>query len=103
MTPSNLEEGIGALLNAGAAAWNRGDLEGFISTYADSDSTGFVSDGRVHYGFDWIRENYASRFEEGAERDSLRFTGVATRALGSHHALANAHYVLFQGDSVTVR
>ncbi|MEE8116817.1 MAG: nuclear transport factor 2 family protein [Gemmatimonadales bacterium] len=92
---------IAALLDSGAVAWNRGDLDGFVATYAAEPSTTFIADGEVQHGFDWIREHYAPSFEPGADRDSLRFEDIETRALGSHYALANAHYVLFRGDSVT--
>lgn len=101
MTQSNLDESVGALLDRGAAAWNRGDLDGFVSTYANEPTTSFISGGRVQAGFDWIRDHYAPRFEPGAARDSLRFQGLAVRALGKTHALATAHYVLFRGDSTT--
>ncbi len=92
---------IAVLLDSGAVAWNRGDLDGFVATYAAESSTTFIADGEVRHGFDWIRENYASSFEPRADRDSLRFEDIETRALGSHYALATAHYVLFRGASVT--
>ncbi|NIM49835.1 MAG: DUF4440 domain-containing protein [Gemmatimonadales bacterium] len=89
------------LLRASADAWNRGELDAFVSDYADDSATSFVAGGEVHYGFQWIRDNYAPRFEPGAQRDSLRFERVAARALGGDHLLATARYVLFRGDSVT--
>jgi beta-aspartyl-peptidase (threonine type) len=92
---------IGVLLDDAAAAWNRGDLDGFVSTYAVESTTTFVSGGEVQYGFDWIRANYAPRFQPDAARDSLRFEDLETRPLGQASAMATAHYVLFQADSVT--
>ncbi len=99
--PAVLARDVERLLAEAAAAWNRGDLEGFVSTYAVEPTTTFVSGGEVRHGFEWIRRNYAPRFAPGAARDSLRFERLETRALGSGHALATAHYVLFAGDSTT--
>ncbi len=90
-----------AMLEASAAAWNRGDLEAFLSDYAEDPATSFVSGGRVHRGFTWIRDNYAPAFVPDASRDSLRFEELAARALGADHALATARFVLFRDDSVT--
>ncbi len=92
---------LDTMLRASADAWNRGDLDAFMSDYANDPTTGFVAGGRVQYGFDWIRSNYAPRFAPGARRDSLRFEHLAARALGHDYALATARYVLFRADSVT--
>ncbi len=99
--PPDPTQTVQAILEASADAWNRGDLEGFVSDYADDSTTTFVSGGRVRYGFDWIRGNYAPRFQPGALRDSLRFENVDARALGREYLLATARFVLFRADSVT--
>lgn len=99
--PETLTREIRLLLAEAATAWNRGDLDGFVSTYAAEPTTTFVSGGQVRHGFDWIRANYAPGFTPDARRDSLRFEGLETRPPGREHALATAHYVLFQGDSTT--
>ena len=89
------------MFDRSAAAWNRGDLEAFLSDYANEPTTSFVAGATVHYGYEWIRENYAPRFAPGAARDSLRFIDLSSRPLGTGHALATARYVLHRGDSVT--
>ena len=92
---------IKSMLDVSAVAWNRGDLDGFVSTYANDSTTTFVSAGQVQHGYAWIRRNYAPRFAPGARRDSLRFERFVARTLGSDYALVTARYVLFRGDSVT--
>ncbi len=99
--PSDPTGVVEAMLGASADAWNRGDLGSFVSDYADDSTTTFMSRSQVQYGFDWIRNNYAPRFEPGVQRDSLRFESVAARALGSDHLLATARFVLLHADSVT--
>lgn len=99
--PPDPTHAIQAMLDATAAAWNGGEFERFVSDYAQEPTTSFVAGGKVHYGFDWIRDNYAPRFAFGADRDSLRFASLEARPLGTDHALATARYVLFRQDSVT--
>jgi len=99
--PPNPFSVVAEMLEASALAWNRGDLDGFMSDYLADTTTTFMSGGRVQHGFDWIRDNYAPRFAPGAQRDSLRFEKAEGRALGSDFMLATARWVLYRGDSVT--
>jgi len=90
-----------ALLDQSARAWNAGDLDGFLVTYARDSATTFVTTRGPVYGFETIRGRYAARFEPGAERDSLHFTDFTVRMLGTDYVLSTARYVLMRGDSVT--
>jgi uncharacterized protein (TIGR02246 family) len=92
---------ITAMLAHSAIAWNAGDLDGFVSDYADAPTTSFMAGGEPHYGYAWIRANYAPRFEPGAERDSLHFEEIAARPLGPGYSMATARFVLSRADSVT--
>jgi beta-aspartyl-peptidase (threonine type) len=89
------------LLDQSALAWNAGDLEGFLITYARDSATTFLTVRGLTHGYSAIRDRYASRFEPGAQRDSLRFTDIELRPLGADHLLVTARYVLERGDSVT--
>jgi ketosteroid isomerase-like protein len=65
--PQQLEQ----TLAAGAAAWNRGDSDAFMSDYhTDSARTTFVGSRGLLHGRAAIREAYAPRFAEAAARDS---------------------------------
>jgi uncharacterized protein (TIGR02246 family) len=90
-----------ALLAHGAAAWTRGDLDGFVSDYAPDAS--FVTPRRVLHGLTEIRTHYAPRFAPGGVRDSLWFQDVEVDVLGPDALNAIAYYVLQRGDSVTAR
>ena len=92
---------IKALLDQSAGAWNAGNLDGFLITYARDSSTTFLTVNGLTRGYDAIRGRYAARFEPGATRDSLRFAEVEVRALTPDWALVTARYVLERGDSVT--
>jgi len=100
-TPADPTPDLLALMDQSARAWNAGDLDGFLITYARDSATTFVTTRGPIYGFDAIRGRYAARFEPGAERDSLTFTDFTVRMLGLDHVLSTARYVLTRGDSVT--
>jgi uncharacterized protein (TIGR02246 family) len=88
-----------ALLEHGARAWNRGDLDGFVSDYT-TDATFVTSRGLVR-GTAEIKARYAARFAPGAVRDSLTFRLLDAERLGPRTASLVATYVLTRGDSVT--
>ena len=88
-----------ALLEHGAASWDGGDLDGFVSDYA-TDATFVTSRGLVR-GTGEIRARYAARFAPGATRDSLTFRLLDVERLGRTAAHLVATWVLTRGDSVT--
>ncbi len=100
-SPESARVAAEALLAHGAQAWNRGDLDGFVSDYA-ADAT-FVTARAVVHGRDAIRERYAPRFRPGAVRDSLRFENLDVDLISRDAINAIAYYVLTRGDSVTAR
>jgi len=92
---------VTGILDAQAAAWNRGDLDGFMATYDRSPETTYIGATGLITGFDGIRARYAPLFEEGAERDSVRFTDLDARPLDPRFGLVTARYVLFRGGQTT--
>ncbi|MDH4043284.1 MAG: nuclear transport factor 2 family protein [Gemmatimonadota bacterium] len=99
--PSDPTPELQALMAQSARAWNAGDLDGFLITYARDSATTFVTARGPIYGYEQIRGRYAARFEPGAERDSLTFAGFTVRMMGADYVLSTARYVLTRGDSVT--
>ena len=62
------------LLAAQVAAWNRGDLEGFMQGYWESDSLTFYSGGKVSRGWQATLDGYRKRYQsEGREMGTLVF------------------------------
>jgi len=84
-----------------AEAWNRGDLEGFLSDYAPDSSTTFIANGHLRRGIAFIRSTYAPRFAPGVSRDSLHFEELDARPLGDALALVTARFVLSRNGSTT--
>lgn len=90
-----------ALLARGAAAWNEGDLDAFMSDYTE-DAT-FVTRREVVRGRDAIRALYAPRFAPGFQRGTLTFENVQTFVLGERTLHVVAFYVLTGLPSGTQR
>lgn len=94
-------QGALVLLAHGAAAWNRGDLAGFMSDYTPDAS--FVTARQVLHGRSEIQSRYAPRFAPGGVRDSLSFQDLEVDLLAPDALNAIAYYVLQRGDSITAR
>lgn len=98
---SGLEASAQAILDGSAAAWNDGDLDSYVSMYADASTTSLVTEDGPVYGREQIRAWYAPAFGEGASRDSLRFEDLAVRQLPPLIGLATARYILDSEGEVT--
>ncbi|MFW6088232.1 MAG: YybH family protein [Gemmatimonadota bacterium] len=89
----NLQDSIEALLQRGADAWNDGDLDGYVATYADGASTTMLRpEGRV-VGRAAIRSALAPRFAAGARRDSIRLDDVEVRPLPPLIGIVTGRYL----------
>ena len=97
----DLAEQVASLLDRQAAAWNAGDLDGFMSAYSPSPTTTYIGSTGLIEGYDAIRERYAPGFAEGAARDSLRFEGLRVREVDERVGVATARYVLERDGTVT--
>ena len=73
--PEDLDSGaVRRLLDEQVAAWNRGDLEGFMKGYWKSDSLSFYSGGTVTHGWQTTLDRYRKRYQsEGREMGTLVF------------------------------
>jgi ketosteroid isomerase-like protein len=101
-SPGDPQAEITAQLRRSAADWNRGDLAGFMSDYADDSLTSYVAGGHVVYGWQRLFDRYQTTyFAAGKRRDSLTFEEVHVRPLAPDVALCTARFALRRGDSVT--
>ena len=92
-----------AMMDSSAVAWNRGDLDAFMSYYRPGSGTTFIGRGTVLRGPQAIREVYAARFAPGGTRDSLSFQNLELDLLAPGVANVIAWYVLSRGDSTIAR
>ena len=57
-----IEVAIRNVFEAGCAAWNIGDLDGYLASYWDSSKTIWISSGSLIRGKKAIAEAYKARF-----------------------------------------
>lgn len=66
------------------AAWNKGDLDGFMTGYWNDDRLTFISGGKAVKGWKALHERYKTAYQgEGKEMGKLAFKGLDTEAVGA--------------------
>jgi uncharacterized protein (TIGR02246 family) len=84
---------IEAVLETQVAAWNRGDIPGFMHGYDPSPDTTFVGT-EVEHGYDAILQRYQRKFSTRAQMGTLRFSHLETRLLSGTVATTTGHFEL---------
>ncbi len=85
--------GVRAVLEAQAAAWNRGDLDAFMSGYARSETTTFVG-SEVTKGYQKVLNRYRERYATPEKMGKLAFTDLEVKMLGTEYASAVGRWQL---------
>ena len=73
---------IDSVLAAQSAAWNRGDIAGYMEGYWKSDSLLFTSGGTARRGWKETFEKYAARYDTREKMGTLSFSGLEYHSLG---------------------
>src|ERR1043166_939083 len=82
---SGEEKAIRELLTAQTAAWNRGDLEGFMQTYWKSDSLTFIGKSGVTYGWQATLNNYKRGYPDTVAMGKLSFDIIKIKSLSPEY------------------
>lgn len=86
---------IEQLLEDQRAAWNRGDLDGFLAAYEPSDRLLFTSAAKIRRGFTETRDKYRERYGTATETmGQLEFELLDVRGLGPRAAIVLGRYRL---------
>jgi beta-aspartyl-peptidase (threonine type) len=89
------EKAIRAVLDAQAVAWNKGDLDGFMSGYWNDDKLTFISGGDITFGWKKTKERYEKRYKsEGNEMGKLTFSDLHTEMLSPDAAMVRGKFEL---------
>lgn len=90
---------IRKVLDAQVAAWNRGDLETFMSGYWRSPDLEFYSGDTITKGWDATLARYKQRYQSGGnEMGHLDFTGLQVHTNESNVAWVSGHWHLKMKD-----
>jgi beta-aspartyl-peptidase (threonine type) len=90
------EAEIRAVMKAQIAAWNGGDIDGFMEGYARSDATEFVSGDRLTRGWQTVRDRYKKKYDSRAKMGKLTFSGIRITPLNPDTALVVGRWKLIQ-------
>ncbi len=85
---------IVAVMNAQSAAWNRGDIEGFMDGYAREDTTTFVSGDAVTRGWQTVLDRYKAAYDSRAKMGTLSFTELEFKPLSPFYIMASGRWQL---------
>jgi uncharacterized protein (TIGR02246 family) len=79
------ESDIRKVMDDQVAAWNRGDIPGFMAGYDNSESTTFVGTSVVK-GHAQVLARYKQRYPTRENMGTLKFSDIEIRPLGGDHA-----------------
>lgn len=91
---------VRAVIESQAAAWNRGDVEGYMEGYAKEDATEFVSGDTVTRGWRTVLDRYKARYDTRAKMGTLTFSELEFKPLGPYYIMATGRWQLArEGDA----
>jgi uncharacterized protein (TIGR02246 family) len=79
------EKAIRQLLSNQTAAWNNGDLEGFMQGYWKNDSLLFIGKSGPKYGWQTTLDNYKKGYPDTAAMGKLQFTLLEIKRLSADY------------------
>jgi len=82
------------VISAQAAAWNRGDLDEFLTGYHRSDRTVFAGGDAVHRGFDAMAKRYRTTYSSKAKMGQLTFSKLTFEQLEGDQAVVTGSWEL---------
>ncbi|MFM8274075.1 MAG: YybH family protein [Gemmata sp.] len=89
------EKDIRAVLDAQVAAWNKGDLDGFMAGYWNDEGLTFISGGDITAGWTRTKERYEKRYKaEGKEMGKLAFSELHVATLSPSAAMMRGKFEL---------
>jgi ketosteroid isomerase-like protein len=96
----DLLDTLEGILSEQAAAWNRGDIDGFMQHYWKSEDLTFSSGGHTTRGWKTTKDNYKLRYPTRERMGHLTFDGLEVFPLGDSAALMLGHWHLDRNNPV---
>jgi ketosteroid isomerase-like protein len=87
---------IRAVLSGQVAAWNRGDVDGFMNGYARSGATEFISGDKLTRGWQTVRDRYRKKYDSREKMGTLHFSELKITRLSSDAALVIGRWTLIR-------
>jgi len=88
-------EAIRQVLDSQVAAWNKGDLKGFMAGYWKSEKLTFISGDKIEHGWQATYDRYQKRYQaEGREMGKLTFSDLDIQMIGDDAAWVRGRWKL---------
>lgn len=87
LAASNAAAQIRAVMDMQVAAWNRGDIDGFMTGYLRSPATEFVSGNKITRGLQTVCDNYRRKYGTAEKMGKLTFSEIKVTPLGPDTAI----------------
>jgi len=88
------EQKILSILDNQTQAWTRGDFDGFMKGYLESDSLMYIGKSGVTYGFTATLNSYKRNYAGSDKMGQLRFEILHLKQLGKKHYLVVGKWFL---------
>ncbi|MDQ1612189.1 MAG: hypothetical protein QOG00_2120 [Pyrinomonadaceae bacterium] len=88
------EKAIRAVLDAQAAAWNRGDVEGYMDGYERAETTTLISGDAVTRGWQTVTDRYKKAYDTPEKMGTLAFSELDIKPLSEFYASATGRWEL---------
>lgn len=76
---------IRKILDRQSAAWNKGNIDGFMEGYWQHDSLMFIGKKGITYGWENTRNNYKKSYPDSTAMGKLQFTIIQVRSLSASY------------------
>ena len=91
---------IRAVLDAQAAAWNRGDIEGYMDGYARSETIVFLSGDSISHGWQTVHDRYKKNYDTREKMGTLAFSDLEIKVISKDAAVVIGRWQLTRaGDT----
>ena len=92
--PTAARQAIAQVLTTQTAAWNKGDIPGFMVGYWHSDSLVFIGKKGFTYGWQPTLDNYRRNYPDAAQMGHLDFSNLRISPLAGEVAQVVGHWHL---------
>jgi ketosteroid isomerase-like protein len=90
---------VRAVIEAQQAAWNRGDIDGFMDGYERAETTTFVSGDELTRGWQTVLERYKRRYSSPQQMGTLTFSDLDIQPLAPSYIVADGRWRLALKDN----
>jgi ketosteroid isomerase-like protein len=95
---SKIKTDIVAVMDAQAAAWNQGDVDGFMRGYWNSSDLVFVSGANVTRGWQPTLERYKKNYNSRQKMGTLKFSDLEINVISKNAAVVLGSWALTRAN-----